>query len=74
VATLWRDDIPELGVVCAKASNEVSAVEVDAVLAHKFHYSGGSARNMLSKDLRTVVERLETDIDQTDNTKHSIKF
>jgi hypothetical protein len=69
VATLWRDDIPELGVLCAKASNEV-----DAVLAHKFHYSGGSARNMLSKDLRTVVERLEADIDQTDKTKHSIKF
>jgi hypothetical protein len=74
VATLRRDDIAELGVLCAKASNDVSVDEVDAVLAHKFHYSGGSARFMLSLDLSIVVEELETAIDQTDKTKHSIKY
>jgi hypothetical protein len=74
VATLRRDDIAELGAICAKACNEVSVDEVDTVLAHKFHFGGGSARSMFSKDLGTVVERLETAIDQTDKTKHAIKY
>ena len=74
MASLRCDDIAELKVLCEKTSNEVSLDEVDAVLAHKFHYGGGSARSMLSKDLHTVVERIETDIDQTDERKHAIEY